>query len=54
LAAAPPFILQLGASDLAVVSYPADDETLPLVRSKAVQLTDPRLRDDRFIAQLYA
>jgi hypothetical protein len=53
LASAPRLILELTASDLAVVSYPADDESLPLLRSKAVRLTDPRLRDDRFIAQLY-
>jgi hypothetical protein len=54
LASAPPLTLELTASDLAVVSYPANDETLPFVRSKAVRLPDHRLRDDRFIAQLYA
>lgn len=54
LSARLPLTLQLTASDLAVVSYPADDESLPLLRSEAVQLTDARLRDDDFIAQLYA
>ena len=54
LATAPPLILQLSASDLSVVSYQADDETLPLLRSEAIRLTDPRLRDDDFVPQLYA
>jgi len=50
----PPLLIRLSTSDLAVVSYPADDETLPIARSEVVPLTDPRLRDENLIAQLYA
>jgi hypothetical protein len=46
-------IVQLMVSDLAVVSYPADDETLPEARSKVFQLTDPRLQDQDFVAGFY-
>jgi hypothetical protein len=53
LSESPPLIVQLTVSDLAVVSYPADDETLPEARSKVFQLTDPRLRDQDFVAGLY-
>ena len=49
-----PLLVQLTTSDLAVVSYPANEETLPIARSEVVQLTDPRLRDADFIARLYA
>lgn len=48
-----PLILELTVADLAVVSYPADDQTLPETRSEAFPLTDPRLRDEHFIAGLY-
>jgi hypothetical protein len=54
LSRASPSMVQLGVSDLAVVSYPADEETLPIARSQVVRLTDPRLRNGDFIAQLYA
>jgi hypothetical protein len=54
LSASVPLIVRLTLSDLAVVSYPAADETLPIARSKVVQLGDPRLRNEDFIAQLYA
>jgi hypothetical protein len=53
LSALPPLIVKLAVSDLAVVSYPADDETLPEMRSEAVPLTDPRLLDEDFVAGLY-
>jgi hypothetical protein len=54
LSASSPLILRLTVSDLAVVSYPADDETLPIARSEIVPLTEPRLRHEDFIAALYA
>jgi hypothetical protein len=49
-----PLIEQLTVSDLALVSYPADDETLPTARSKVFQLTDPRLQERDFVAGLYS
>jgi hypothetical protein len=54
LSASSPLILRLTVSDLAVVSYPTDDETLRIGRSKVVRLSDPRLRDEDFVAALYA
>jgi hypothetical protein len=53
LSAAPPLRVRLEVSDLSVVSYPTDDETLPETRSRVFRLTDPRLRDEDFIGQLY-
>jgi hypothetical protein len=53
LGAPPPMIVTLTLSDLAVVSYPAEDDTLPDARSRAFQLTDFRLRDQNFVARLY-
>jgi hypothetical protein len=49
-----PSTVRISASDLAVVAYPADEETLPIERSEVVRLTDPRLRREDFIAELYA
>jgi hypothetical protein len=54
LGESPPALVPLAAGDLAIVSYPADEETLPIARSKAVPLADPRLRDERFVAELYS
>ena len=54
LAASPPSIVRIGPSDLAVVAYPADEETLPIGRSEVVRLTDPRLRHEDFVAGLYS
>jgi hypothetical protein len=54
LSASLPLIVRLTVADMAVVSYPADDETLPIARSKVVRLSDPRLRDEDFVAALYA
>lgn len=53
LSASPPAIVRLGISDLSVVSYPADDQSLAEDRTRAVPLGDPRLQDERFIAGLY-
>jgi hypothetical protein len=52
LSASSPLIVRLSVSDMAVVSYP--DETLPIGRSKVVRLSDPSLRSEDFVAQLYA
>jgi hypothetical protein len=46
-------IVPVGIADLAVVSYPADDESLPDDRTRAVSLGDARLQDESFIADLY-
>jgi hypothetical protein len=54
LSAAPPSTVRIGPSDLAVVAYPDGEETLPVDRSEVVRLTDPRLRRDDFVAELYA
>jgi hypothetical protein len=54
LGASLPLTVRIWPSDLAVVSYPADEETLPIGRSEVVQLTDPRLQSEDFVAQLYA
>lgn len=54
LSASLPLIVRLTVADMAVVSYPADDETLPIGRSKVVPLSDPRLRNEDFVAALYA
>jgi hypothetical protein len=54
LSAAPPTVVRLAVSDLAVVAYPTDDETLPEDRSLAFRLADPRLCDQDFLADLYA
>lgn len=53
LSASLPLIVELTVADLAVVSYPADDQTLPQARSEVFPLTDPRLRDEHVIAGLY-
>jgi hypothetical protein len=53
LGASSPVIVEVGISDLTVVSYPADDDSLPAGRSRAFQLTDLRLQDESFIADLY-
>jgi hypothetical protein len=49
-----PSSVPIGPSDLAVVAYPAGEETLPVDRSEVVRLTDPRLRRADFVAGLYA
>jgi hypothetical protein len=49
----PPATVRIGPSDLAVVAYPAGEETLPIGRSQVVRLTDPRLRRADFVAGLY-
>jgi hypothetical protein len=49
-----PSTVRISASDLAVVAYPAGEETLPIDRSEVVALTDPRLRREDFIGELYA
>jgi hypothetical protein len=49
----PPSTVRISASDLAVVAYPAGEETLPVDRCEIVPLTDPRLRRQDFIAGLY-
>jgi hypothetical protein len=54
LSGSPPAILRIGPSDLAVVAYPDGEETLPVDRSEVVRLTDPRLRREEFVAELYA
>lgn len=54
LSASLPLIVELTVANLAVISYPADDQTLPEARSEAFPLTDPRLRDEHFIAGLYS
>ena len=47
--------LQLVApSELAVVAFPAGEETLPVGRCEAVPLADPRLQSEDLIAGLYA
>lgn len=50
----PPCTVRISASDLAVVSYPAGEETLPIDRCDIVRLTDTRLRSEDFVAGLYA
>jgi hypothetical protein len=37
-----------------VVAYPDGEETLPVDRSEVLRLTDPRLRREDFVAELYA
>ena len=54
MSGSPPATVRISASDLAVVSYPAGEETLPIDRCDIVRLTDPRLRSDDFVAGLYA
>ncbi len=54
LSASSPSTVRVGPSDLAVVAYPAGEETLPVGRSEVVRLTDPRLRREDFVAELYA
>ena len=54
LSESPPSTVRISADDLAVVAYPAGEETLPVGRSEVVRLTDPRLRREDFIAELYA
>jgi hypothetical protein len=49
-----PSTVRIRPSDLAVVAYPAGEETLPVGRSEVVRLTDPRLRSESFLAELYA
>jgi hypothetical protein len=49
-----PSTVRINADDLAVVSYPVGEETLPVDRCAVVRLTDPRLRSEEFIAGLYA
>jgi hypothetical protein len=49
-----PSTVRISAYDLAVVAYPAGEETLPIDRSEIVRLTDPRLRRENFVAELYA
>jgi hypothetical protein len=49
-----PFTVRISASDLAVVAYPAGEETLPVDQCEVVRLTDPRLRSQNFTAGLYA
>jgi hypothetical protein len=49
-----PSTVPIGPSDLAVVAYPDGEETLPVDRSEVVRLTDPRLRREDFVAELYA
>jgi hypothetical protein len=54
MSASPPATVGISASDLAVVAYPPGEETLPIGCSEIVRLTDPRLRREDFIAELYA
>lgn len=54
LGKAPPLTLPIGPSEFAVVAYPAGEETLPVDRCEVVRLTDPRLRREDFVAELYA
>jgi hypothetical protein len=54
LSGSQPSTVRIGPSDLAVVAYPAGEETLPIGRSEVVELSDPRLRTEDLIAQLYA
>ena len=54
LSASPPSTVRIRPSDLAVVAYPDGEETLPVGRSEVVRLTDPRLRREDFVAELYA
>jgi hypothetical protein len=44
LCESPPATVRISADDLAIVAYPAGEETLPVGRSEVVRLTDPRLR----------
>jgi hypothetical protein len=44
MSGSPPCTVRISASDLAVVAYPAGEETLPIGRSEVVPLTDHRLR----------
>jgi hypothetical protein len=54
LGASAPSKVRIGPSDLAVIAYPAGEETLPIERSEVVRLADPRLQNEAFVAQLYA
>lgn len=54
LGEAPPLTVGVGPSELALVAYPAGEETLPVDKCEVVGLTDPRLRSEDFIAGLYA
>jgi hypothetical protein len=54
LGKAPSLTLRIGPSELAVVAYPAGEETLPVDRCEVVPLADPRLRSQDFTAGLYA
>ena len=54
LSGSPPSMLRVQPSDLAVVAYPAGEEALPVDRSEVFRLTDPRLRREDFVAELYA
>ena len=54
MSGSPAATVRISASDLAVVAYPAGEETLPVDRCEVVRLTDPRLRREDFIAELYA
>ena len=54
LGEAPASTLRVGPSELALVAYPADQETLPVERCEVVGLTDSRLRSEDFIVGLYA
>jgi hypothetical protein len=49
-----PSRVPIGPSDLAVVAYPDGEETLPVDRSEVLRLTDPKLRREDFVAELYA
>ena len=50
----PPSTIRIRPSDLAVVAYPDGEETLPVDQSEVVRLSDPRLRREGFVAELYA
>ena len=54
MSGSPPSAVRISASELAVVSYPAGEETLPVDRCDIVRLTDTRLRSEDFVAGLYA
>jgi hypothetical protein len=53
LGESPPLTVRIGPYDLAVVAYPAGEETLPVGRCEVVRLTDPRLRGQDFIPRIY-
>jgi hypothetical protein len=54
MSGSPPSTVRISASELAVVAYPAGEETLPVDRCEVVPLADPRLQSEDFIAELYA